>query len=71
MRGKNWTPEEDALLVELLYQGKEYLEIANLMDRTLASVRHRARYTGNNRTKIITQRMIDQNRIWGKIASDN
>lgn len=71
MRGKNWTPEEDALLVELLYQGKEYLEIAKLMDRTFNSVRHRAFHTGNSRKKITTQKMIDKNRIWGKTASDN
>lgn len=71
MRGKNWTPEEDALLVELLYQGKEYLEIAKLMDRTVNAVRFRAYATGNSRAKITTQKMIDRNRTWGKTASDN
>lgn len=38
-----WTPENDALLLEMLAQGKTYSRISYVMCRTRAAIKNRAR----------------------------
>ena len=40
---RRWTPEDDALLVQLLEEGEAWPVIAARLKRTMAAVQHRAR----------------------------
>ena len=44
--GRNFTPSADRMIIRLYKEGKKYREIAERMERTLDSVRHRGKRLG-------------------------